>query len=91
MVLITPFKLVIPEEKLLHLKQKLALADILSNFDDREAWIHGPPSSNINRLTQYCAHNYDGGKAEAQINELSQLAATVDEGAFCVVAGKDGC
>jgi hypothetical protein len=82
MTSITPFNIEIHEEKLLRLKQKLALTDIPSNVDGREPWIQGPPPSDINRLIQYWAHEYDWRKAEAQLNEFPQFSAEVDVHGF---------
>jgi pimeloyl-ACP methyl ester carboxylesterase len=82
MTSITPFKIAIPEDKLLRLKQKLSLADFPPDLDDCEAWLHGPPSHDISRLTQYWANKYDWRKAEAQLNEMPQFTANVDVDGF---------
>jgi hypothetical protein len=82
MTSITSFKIAIPKEKLLRLKQKLALADIPSDLDDCEPWLHGPPSRDIKGLTQHWAHEYDWRIAEAQIIELPQFTATVNVDGF---------
>jgi pimeloyl-ACP methyl ester carboxylesterase len=80
---IVPFKIAIPDEKLERLKQKLALSDIPSNLDDCEPWLHGPPTSEISRLTQCWASKYDWRKAEARLNEiLPQFSAKVDVDGF---------
>lgn len=82
MTSITPFKIAIPDEKLERLKQKLALSDFASDLDDCEPWLHGPPTKEINRLTQYWAHKYDWRKAEARLNEFPQFSAKIDVSGF---------
>jgi pimeloyl-ACP methyl ester carboxylesterase len=74
---VTPYRIAVPEEKLLRLKQKLALADLPSDLDDCEPWLHGPPQRDISRLTQYWSNKFDWRKVEAQLNEIPQFTANV--------------
>jgi hypothetical protein len=84
MTSITPYIIAVPEERLLHLKQRLALADIPSDQADCEPWLQGPPSADISRLIQYWANKYDWRKAEAQLNEIPQLSAEIEVTGFGV-------
>ena len=74
---ITPFKIEVPEEKIVLLKQKLALSEFPSEPYSVEPWSRGPPVADIKRLTYYWEHDFDWREVEASLNELPQYTTTI--------------
>jgi hypothetical protein len=80
---ITPFKIAIPEEKLVRLKQKLALTDFPGEVvDTDDPWSFGSPLADIRRLALYWETGFDWRKAETALNEFPQYIAKIEVEGF---------
>lgn len=78
MASITPFKIAIPDNRIQHLKQKLALTDFPDEvLDTDDPWARGVPLSEIKRLTQYWEQSFDWRKAEAELNQFPQYTTKI--------------
>ncbi len=78
MASITPFSINVPEEKIVRLKQKLALTDFPSETVGVVPWSRGPPMADIKRLVRNWQHDFDWRKIEAQLNELPQYTISIE-------------
>lgn len=70
-----PFSVHTPEERLLDLRQRLALTRFSDELEGAD-WDYGVPLTDIRRLVDYWQNGFDWRKQEAVINALSQF--TVD-------------
>jgi pimeloyl-ACP methyl ester carboxylesterase len=75
---ITAFKIAVPDYKIKRLKQKLALTDFPHEVADVEPWSHGPPLSDIKRLSLYWENGFNWRTVEAKLNELDQYIAKIE-------------
>ncbi len=73
---IEPFKVVIPQEKLDRLKQKLTLTDFPDELDDA-AWDYGSPLTDIKRLAARWQDGYEWRKAEKELNLMPQFTTHI--------------
>ncbi len=80
---ITPFTIAVPDDKIKHLKQKLALTDFPDELADVEPWSLESPLSDIKRLTLYWENEFNWRTVEAKLNEFPQYIAKIE------VAGYD--
>lgn len=78
MAFITPFKIDVPEDKIVRLKQKLALTDFPSEITDVEPWTRGPPLADIKRLAHFWQHDFHWQDVEAKLNELPQYTVRIE-------------
>jgi hypothetical protein len=80
---ITPFKIAIPNDKIHHLKQKLALTDFPDEIvDTDEPWSRGSPLADIKRLALYWDKGFDWRKAEERLNQFAQYITKIDVDGF---------
>jgi len=77
MASIAPFKITVPEEKIVHLRQKLALSDFPSEGYGIEPWNRGPPVVDIMRLAHYWEHGFDWRAVETELNRLPQYTVAI--------------
>lgn len=74
----TPFKISIPDEKLLLLRKKLELATLPDELDD-SGWDYGAPLADVRRLIERWTNGYDWRKYEAELNaELPQFTRDIE-------------
>ncbi len=79
---VTPFSIAVSDERLRHLRQKLALADFPGEAADAEPWAQGPPLADIKRLAQYWANGFDWRAAEARLNRFAQFTTPIEVDGF---------
>lgn len=82
---IQPYKIAVPEAKIDHLKQKLALADFPDEVSGAEPFARGSPLADIQRLAKYWQDGFDWRKAEAKLNEFPQYMTKIDVDGFGTV------
>lgn len=78
----SPFKLIVPEESLSTLKNKLEAATYFEQVEFSDDWSYGTPQSDIKRLANYWANGFDWRAQEAKINELPQFTTKVNIDGF---------
>lgn len=79
---IIPFKISIADDKIIRLKQKLALTDFPNEVEGAEPWARGSPLADIKRLIYHWEHNFDWRKAEAHLNTFPQYIAEIGVDGF---------
>lgn len=80
---ITPFQIAIPEERIIHLKQKLALSDFPGDEPEAAAlWSRGSPLSDIKRLSLHWENGFDWRRVEAELNKFPQYIALIEVEGF---------
>ncbi|KAH7304708.1 Alpha/Beta hydrolase protein [Stachybotrys elegans] len=79
---IHPFQLHVPDEALVKLKEKLALATYFDEVDFSDDWGYGVPQSDLKRLVNYWRDGFDWRAQEAKINTLPQYTTTVEIDGF---------
>jgi hypothetical protein len=74
-----PYTINVSDEKVDHLKHKLAITDFPQDAADFDAtsWAQGPPVKEIQRLALYWQTEYDWRSAEAQLNKLPQFTTSI--------------
>ncbi|KAF9731969.1 hypothetical protein PMIN02_000332 [Paraphaeosphaeria minitans] len=78
---IRPFTLSIPDARLQHLQDKLALAAFPDELEDA-GWEHGAPLADIKRLVHHWRTAYDWRRHEASINALPNYETPIDVDGF---------
>ena len=74
---ITPYQIAVPEEQIIDLKQRLALAKFPKDELDGAGWDYGSPLSDIRRLSAYWRDRFDWRKAETELNRLPHFTTSV--------------
>lgn len=83
MASIAPFKINVPEDHLLLLKDKLQRVVFPKETALNSDWTAGVPVGQVKRLAQYWADDYDWRAQEARLNSLlPQFETTVDIDGF---------
>ncbi|CAK5272138.1 unnamed protein product [Mycena citricolor] len=73
-----PFKISIPDDKLILLKKKLELTTFPDELEDAQ-WAYGAPLADVKRIVGRWAGGYDWREHEAKINaELPQFTRDID-------------
>ncbi|KAF8846591.1 alpha/beta-hydrolase [Acephala macrosclerotiorum] len=73
---ITPYRIEVPEERLVKLKQKLQLVDFPEELEDAE-WTYGSPLRDVKELTQYWLEKFDWRGAEEKLNEQPHFCTEI--------------
>lgn len=79
---IIPFTIDIPDQKINHLKQKLAISDLPNEINDTDPWARGAPIADIKRLSAYWEHTFDWRKVEGKLNKLPQFTTKIEVEGF---------
>ena len=78
-----PFNIVIANDKINRLNQKLALTDFPGEVIDIDnPWSRGSPLTDIKRLADYWGNGFDWRKAEAMLNKFPQYIAQIEVEGF---------
>ena len=73
----TSFSILIPEEPLHDLKERLSLTKFPSQFEDEDLWQFGAPVADMKRLVTHWKDAFDWKGAEAKLNQLPQFKTAV--------------
>jgi Epoxide hydrolase N terminus len=74
---ISPYQIVVPEEQIVDLKQRLALAKFPRDELESSGWDYGSPLSDVKALTTYWRDQFDWRKTEAQLNTLPHFTMRI--------------
>ncbi|RGP78621.1 epoxide hydrolase [Fusarium longipes] len=77
---IKPFQINVPDSKIEHLKQKLALADFPADND--QSWERGAPVGDVERLAKTWQTTFDWRAVENNLNKLPHYIASLDIGSL---------
>lgn len=82
-----PYTISVPDDTLLDLKQRLALARFPSQLEspDQDPWEFGVPAKELQRLANYWIDGFDWRQAESQLNELPQYRTEIEVDGFGVL------
>ena len=72
---IKPYQINIPDSKIDHLKQKLALTDFPA--DDNQSWERGAPVDDVKRLAKTWQTTFDWRAVEAGLNKLPHFITSI--------------
>ena len=74
---VIPFKISIPDSEVEDLKQRLAHAKLPMNELKDADWDYGTPLSEVKKISEYWANEFDWRAAEAKLNELPQYTTVI--------------
>jgi hypothetical protein len=71
------YRIAVPEEQILDLKQRLALTKFPKDELDGSGWDYGSPLADVKRLIAYWRDQFDWRKAEARLNQLPHFSTDI--------------
>ena len=74
---IRPYQIAVPDEQIVDLKQRLALAKFPHDELDGAGWDYGSPLSDVKTLTAYWRDGFDWRSAEARLNQFPHFTTTI--------------
>jgi hypothetical protein len=74
---ISPYRIAVPEEQIVDLQQRLALAKFPKDELDGSGWDYGSPLSDVKELTTYWRDRFDWRKSEAKLNQLPHFTTSI--------------
>ena len=78
---IEPFQISIPDEKINHLRQKLALTTFPDELSP-SSWDYGTPLEDTKRLVEYWQNGFDWRAQETKLNAFPQFKTFVQVDGF---------
>ena len=74
---ISPFQIAVPEEQIVDLNRRLALAKFPQDELTPQVGITARLLADVERLTAYWRDRFDSRKAEARLNQLPQFTTSI--------------
>jgi hypothetical protein len=74
---VTPFQIAVPEQQIVDLKRRLALAKFPHDELDGSGWDYGSPLADVKRLAAYWRDLFDWRKTEARLNQLPHFTTNI--------------